>query len=81
MVYLENIIARMAASRFKIFLSFPCSRKIPLQMREFDRGLLEKYPKIYQAVRNRAVLFLRKTDYRAYYAARLTFKIKEGLKK
>lgn len=81
MVYLENTIARMVASRFKIFLSFPYDKGIPGEMRRFDGNLFTKYPKIYDAVRNRAVLLLRRTDYRAYLAARLLFKIKEGLKK
>lgn len=81
MVYLENTIARMAASRFKIFLSFPYDRKIREKMRRFDGELQQKYPKIYSAVRNRAVLFLRKTGYRAYFAARIAYQMKEGIKR
>lgn len=80
MVYLENTIGRMVASRFKIFLSFPYSRKIPKKMRSFDGELRRRYPKIYDAVRNRAVLFLRKTNYRAYFAAWAAYQMKEGVK-
>ena len=80
MVYLENTIARMTASRFKIFLSFPYSREIQKKMRGFDEELQKKYPKIYGALRNRAVLFLRKTNYRAYFAAWIAYQMKEGLK-
>lgn len=80
MVYLENTIARMVASRFKIFLSFPCKKEIPGEMRSFDGALREKYPRIYGAVRNRTVRFLRKTNYRAYFAAWLAYQMKEGIK-
>lgn len=81
LAYLENTIARMAASRFKIFLSFPYSGGIKKEMRRFDGELLEKYPKIYRAVRNRAVRILRKTGYRAYFAAWLAYQMKEGIKR
>lgn len=81
MTYLENTIARMVASRFKIFLSFPYSGGIRKKMRCFDGELQKKYPKIYSAVRNRAVCFLRKTNYRAYFAAWIAYQMKEGLKR
>lgn len=81
MVYLENTIGRMAASRFKIFLSFPYNREIRERMQQFDRQLHEKYPKIYGAVRNRAVLLLRKTGYRAYFVAWMAFQMKERVKR
>lgn len=80
MVYLENVLGRMAASRMKIYLSFPYGKEIPGKMRDFDRRLLEQYPKVYKAVINRAVLFLRKTDYRAYFAAWMAYHMKEGIK-
>lgn len=80
MVYLENTIGRMAASRFKIFLSFPYGKEIPAKMRMFDGELRKKYPNIYSAVRNRAVRFLRKTNYRTYFAAWIAYQMKEGLK-
>ncbi len=81
MVYLENSIGRMIASRFKIFLSFPYDKGIKEQMRQFDRKLNTNYPKIYAAVRNRAVLLLRKTDYQAYFLAHKAFQMKERLKR
>ena len=79
LVYLENSIGRMVASRFKIFLSFPYSRKIAEEMRHFDRELHARFPNVYQAVRNKAVRLLRKTDYKTYYLAHKAFRIKERL--
>jgi glycosyltransferase involved in cell wall biosynthesis len=81
LVYLEHTLGRMAASRMKIFLSFPYSKDVGRKMRRFDEELGRKYPKIYDAVQNKAVLFLRKTNYRTYFAARFTFQMKERLKK
>lgn len=81
MDYLENTIARMVTSRFKIFLSFPYDGEIRKKMRCFDGEIREKYPEIYSAVRSRAVLFLRKTNYRAYFAAWAAYQMKEGIKR
>lgn len=80
LVYLENSIGRMVASRFKIFLSFPYSPAVAKEMRHFDRNLHAKFPNVYQAVRNRAVWLLRKTDYKTYYLAHKAFRIKERLR-
>lgn len=81
LVYLENSIARMVASRFKIFLSFPYQKDISASMRAFDKELRSRYPAIYAAVTNRAVLLLRRTDYKIYYLAHKLFRIKERLRK
>lgn len=71
----------MAATRFKIFLSFPYDRSIPGKMKAFDRNLKERYPRIYAAVINKPVLLLRKSGYLLYPAAHLAFYWKERIKK
>lgn len=81
LVYLENSIGRMIASRFKIFLSFPYERAIQDKMRLFDRELHVNYPNIYAAVQNNAVILLRKTDYKIYYLAQKVFQLKERFKR
>ena len=81
LTYLENSLGRMAATRFKIFLSFPYDRSIPGKMKAFDRNLKERYPRIYAAVINKPVLLLRKSGYLLYPAAHLAFYWKERIKK
>ena len=81
LTYLENSLGRMAATRFKIFLSFPYDRSIPGRMKAFDRNLKERYPRIYAAVINKPVLLLRKSGYLLYPAAHLAFYWKERIKK
>ena len=81
LTYLENSLGRMAATRFKIFLSFPYDRSISGKMKAFDRNLKERYPRIYAAVINKPVLLLRKSGYLLYPAAHLAFYWKERIKK
>ena len=81
LTYLENSLGRMAATRFKIFLSFPYDRSISGKMKAFDRNLKECYPRVYAAVINKPVLLLRKSGYLLYPAAHLAFYWKERIKK
>ena len=67
--YIENGIARVAAGRAKILLSLPADKKVRNQLARFDKELLEKYPGIYHANRNKAVKALRMSRYRLYGAA------------
>ena len=67
--YIENGIARVAAGRVKILLSLPADKKVRNQLVRFDKELLEKYPGIYHANRNKAVKALRMSWYRLYGAA------------
>ena len=80
LAYLEHCLGRMAATRFKIFLSFPYDRKIRDRMKAFDEELKSRYPRVYDAVINKAVLLLRKTGYRLYPAAQKVFQMKERVK-
>lgn len=67
--YIESGIARVAAGRVKILLSLPEDKKVRKQLVRFDKELLEKYPGIYHANRNKAVKALRMSRYRLYGAA------------
>lgn len=81
LAYLEHCIGRMAATRFKIFLSFPYDSSIKGKMKEFDGELKKNYPKIYRAVINKPVLLLRKTNYHLYPLAQKVFQLKERMRK
>ena len=81
LTYLENSLGLMAATLFKIFLSFPYDKGIPGKMKAFDRNLKECYPRVYAAVINKPVLLLRKSGYLLYPAAHLAFYWKERIKK
>ena len=65
----RELIARMAVSQYRIYLSFPDSHKA--QMVALEDRLRRDFPEIYEAVRNRAVLWLRRTGYRLYGTASL----------
>lgn len=78
--YFENTIARMIASRIKIFLSFPYSKDIQRKIKKFDTNILNDYPSVYKMVRNKAVIALRKSNYRLYFFAQLSYKALERLK-
>ena len=67
--YIESGIARVAAGRVKILLSLPADRQVQKQLLRLDRELLEKYPGIYHANRNKAVKTLRLSRYRLYRLA------------
>lgn len=78
--YIANYLARVVASRYKIFLSFPYSREVKKEMKKFDGNIKEEYPEIYSAVRQKAVLVLRKSRYLLYFPAQLAYKLSERMK-
>lgn len=78
--YMERFLGRLAASRFKIFLSFPYNRNIKEQMRQFDRQIKQDYPQVYAVIHNRAVRLLQKSNFQLYRVAQYTYKKKEGIK-
>lgn len=81
LAYLEHCLGRMAATKFKIFLSFPQSPEVKEKMKQFDAELKTRYPKIYGAVINKPVLLLRKTNYGLYPLAQKVFELKERMRK
>lgn len=77
--YMEHLLGRLVASRMKIYLSNPYSTVIKEQMKAYDKMIKDKYPNVYNAVGNKAVIALRKTGYNLYGVARLTYFMKERL--
>lgn len=67
--YLANVIARVAAGKVKIMLSFPAGGEKKKKLIAFDERLRKEYPDIYAGNRNRAVWLLRKTRYMVYRMA------------
>lgn len=71
--YIAHVLARMFASRIKIYLSCPYSKKTSQEMKQLDKYIRINYPKIYAANSNKAVGMLRKTKYFAYLPARCAY--------
>ena len=69
LAYIHGIVARVAAGRIKIILSFPPDKTHKAELRSFDQGLKKNFPEIYAANRNRAVQFLRFSGYQLYRPA------------
>lgn len=67
--YLAGIIARAVAGKYKIILSAPASIEKKRELETFDCLLLNKYPEIYRANRNKAVAVLRQSGYKLYWPA------------
>jgi glycosyltransferase involved in cell wall biosynthesis len=78
--YINKYLGRVVASRFKIFLSFPYSKAVKTEMKAFDEKVKKNYPEIYHAVKQKAVLMLRKSGYRLYFAAQWMYKLSERMK-
>lgn len=73
--YMEHVLARLFASRIKIYLSFPFSRKIFSEMKKLDKYIKINYTCIYNANINKAVKMLRRTGYLAYPAAKISYRV------
>ncbi len=73
-----NMIGRMVASQYKIYLSFPKSHR--KDMLRLEKTLKKEYPEIYQAVRRPSVLLLRWSRYLLYPAASLALRVSQRRK-
>ena len=78
---IEHCLGRMAATRFKIFLSFRYDPVIRRRMKQFDQELKISYPNVYYAVINKPVKLLRLTKYYFYPLAQILFQWKERMNK
>lgn len=77
--YMEQFIARLVASRYKIFLSYPYNREIKEKMSDFDCGIRERYPDVYKEIKNRSVKMLQASKFHLYRLAQFVYKKKEGI--
>ncbi|MCI8454319.1 MAG: glycosyltransferase family 2 protein [Lachnospiraceae bacterium] len=64
--YIAALIARMAAGKAKILLSFPKADGRVREWRAFDEMLKAEYPAVYKANHNLALSLLRVTRYRLF---------------
>lgn len=74
--YIASIIARVVAGKIKILLSYPVSKEKMKECKEYDDELKRCYPDIYGKNKNIAIKILRKTSYKAYWAAHAVLKVK-----
>lgn len=77
--YMERGIGRILASQFKIYLSLPPSENVKLDMIGLDCRIKAQYPKVYQAVINKSVWLLRRSNYHLYRLASIFLRRKLGL--
>lgn len=75
--YIAHVLARMFASRIKIYLSCPYSQETLEEMRQRDEYIRIHHPQIYNANCNSAVEMLRKTKYSVYMLARGAYCVKQ----
>ena len=64
--YIARVIARIVAGKVKIMLSFPTSEQMKKQLITYDNNLKQDFPEIYYSNINKAVKFLRITNYIFY---------------
>lgn len=79
--YVSQMINRVIASQFKIYLSFGPQKEKKEKIRKLDKELKEQYPILYSEQKNKVVRFLRKTRfclYRPVAFAVWVFLIKKG---
>ena len=73
--YIENLIARIVAGKYRIMLCRELSEETCARMKRFDDMLRRKYPRIYRANINKAVKVLRRSDFRLYVSASVLCKL------
>ena len=73
--YIENLIARIVAGKYRIMLCRELSEETCARMKRFDDMLRRKYPRIYRANINKAVKVLRRSDFRLYASASVLCKL------
>ena len=61
--YLNRLAAEMVANQCLIYLSYPASAGMKQQFVHLESRLWEQHPGVYDAVRHKAVLLLRRTNY------------------
>lgn len=67
--YVSQIINRVIASQFKIYLSFGPKKGIKEKLKKLDEKLKEQYPVLYSEQKNKVVQLLRRTRFHLYKPA------------
>lgn len=73
--YIAKGIAKMFCSQVKIYLSYKPEKTYKNKIMNMDQLLLQNYPKVYNSVRNKAVILLRRSGYRLYTAGSCMFRV------
>lgn len=73
--YIERCIAQVVENQFQIYISMGLQKGVFRELREWDRGLKEKYPYIYQAVSKKSITLLRLTGYRILPVGTIVYKL------
>mgnify|MGYP000497212035 CR=1 FL=1 len=72
--YIRELTATILTSQMKIYISFPLKNGMRKEAMKLDAYFYHKNRKVYDRVKNPAVLVLRKTRYAAFPLAVLVFK-------
>ena len=72
--YIRELTATILTSQMKIYISFPLKNGMRKEAMKLDAYFYHKNRKVYDRVKNPAVLVLRKTRYAAFPLAVLAFK-------
>lgn len=62
--YIEKAIGQVMENQFQIYISMGLEKGIRQEVKDWDRELKEKYPRIYAVTEKKSIQWLRKTDYR-----------------
>lgn len=73
--YIERCIAQVVENQFQIYISMGLQKGIYRELKEWDRGLKEKYPGVYHAARKKSIILLRKTGYVILPVGAVVYKI------
>lgn len=67
--YVENAIAKMVASQFKVFMCCDFSAELEKEVAAFDEFIKNNYPEIYDKNCNPCVSLIRQSNYRFFHMA------------
>jgi len=77
--YIEKAIAKLITSQIKIYLSYPASPEMKRKIAAMDKKLKRYYPQIYEKINNKAVVILRKSNYKLYNIASVVLRRKSKI--
>lgn len=73
--YIEKCIAQVVENQFQIFISMGLKKGIYRELKNWDKGLKAKYPRVYHATSKKSITLLRKTGYLILPVGTICYKI------
>lgn len=73
--YIERAIGQIMENQFQIYISMGLKRGIRQELKDWDRQLKERYPRIYAATKKKSIQWLRRTDYWILGLGSLVYKV------